>query len=173
MIFRESDEGAQEAVEETVETTESKNETRRRELVRIEREHGKLTPALIVDEARLESSPLHDWFEWDDDAAAEAFREAQARRLVRFVYVRDVDDGTRTPAFYHVTTEEAEACYVSACRLRSDDDLFDSALRELTLKLRLAAASVEKLSKLRDVSRLDQVRKLVARALSALEKIGR
>lgn len=49
--------------------------------------HGKLTPALVVDEARPEDHPLHDRFEWDDSIAGENWRRHQAHDLIRSVKV--------------------------------------------------------------------------------------
>jgi hypothetical protein len=44
---------------------------------------GLLKPHAVVDAARAEESPLHGWFEWDDTAAAEAWRVEQARQLIQ------------------------------------------------------------------------------------------
>ena len=42
-----------------------------------------LQPSVIVEAARDKKSPLHPHFEWDDSVAAEAYRQDQARDLVR------------------------------------------------------------------------------------------
>lgn len=52
---------------------------------------GHLTPIAIVDAARDRKSVLHKHFEWDDAAAAEAYRLDQARSLVRCIHVENVD----------------------------------------------------------------------------------
>ena len=75
---------------------------------------GELTPTLVVDEARPETSPLHQYFEWNDDVAAEQYRRVQASHLIRsvkitfdgetgqprpirgFLAVRDTEDETRS-----------------------------------------------------------------------------
>lgn len=44
---------------------------------------GRISPKIVLDEARDPSSPFHHHFEWDDDAAAEQFRLAQAASLIR------------------------------------------------------------------------------------------
>jgi hypothetical protein len=49
--------------------------------------NGKLTPELVVDAARPQRSALHDYFEWDDAIAGEAFRREQARHLIKSVRV--------------------------------------------------------------------------------------
>ena len=46
---------------------------------------GGVTPAALVDEARPPAAPLHQAFEWDNGAAAEQYRQVQARQLVRSV----------------------------------------------------------------------------------------
>lgn len=55
------------------------------ELHRIYQEHGKLQAADIVDESRPESAPLHPCFEWNDQRAAELYRQRQARKLVECI----------------------------------------------------------------------------------------
>lgn len=49
--------------------------------------HGRLTPALVVHAARQPQSPIHSHFEWDDGKAAAAWREDQARTLIRSVRI--------------------------------------------------------------------------------------
>lgn len=39
---------------------------------------GEVTPAQVVDDARPETSPTHGYFEWDNEVAAERYRESQA-----------------------------------------------------------------------------------------------
>jgi hypothetical protein len=55
----------------------------------------------IVDEARSPRSPLHDFFEWNDTKAAEAYRRSQARQYVRSIEVKITRMGTtlQTRAF--------------------------------------------------------------------------
>lgn len=56
--------------------------------------HGQLTPQIVVDEARPETAPLHDRFEWDDAAAGEAYRRTQAADLIRSVRIVFTDKET-------------------------------------------------------------------------------
>ena len=46
---------------------------------------GLLLPANIVERARSPNSALHKYFEWDDTAAASAYRLQQARNVIRAV----------------------------------------------------------------------------------------
>lgn len=52
-------------------------------LMGLYRSGGKvLTAEAVVGEARPISSPLHDYFEWDDSIAAQEYRLWQARELI-------------------------------------------------------------------------------------------
>lgn len=77
----------------------------RAELKRLRKEHGALTPEIIVNAARPATSRLHKFFEWDDTAAAEKYRLNQARDLVRRVRVVVQHDGQPTPMRVLVSVE--------------------------------------------------------------------
>jgi hypothetical protein len=51
----------------------------------IRRRHGQLTREIVLDEATDPDSPLHKYFEWDDDRASHQYRLAQAGTLLRIV----------------------------------------------------------------------------------------
>jgi hypothetical protein len=62
--------------------------------------NGKLTPALVVEEARDHAHPLHSHFDWDDRTAGEAWRRQQAHTLiqsVRVTYAAPPGDGADQP----------------------------------------------------------------------------
>ena len=50
-------------------------------------EHGRLTPALVVNVARVKTHPLHSRLEWNDKLAGEAYRRDQAHNLIRSVRI--------------------------------------------------------------------------------------
>lgn len=52
------------------------------ELQRLEKDYGRLTIDLVLEQARNPKSQLHVNFEWDDAKAAEAHRRDTARRLI-------------------------------------------------------------------------------------------
>jgi len=96
------------------------------ELTRLAAENdGRLTPDNVVDAATDETSPLHGFFEWDDDAAAHMYRVEQARHLIRSVRV-DVTTShhtVRVPAFVHdPECQRGEQGYVSIRGLASNED---------------------------------------------------
>lgn len=61
------------------------------ELIRTTDPQGKLRPEAVVAQAADPAHPLHTHFEWDDGAAAHAYRIQQARQLIIRVKIRQVD----------------------------------------------------------------------------------
>lgn len=57
------------------------------EITRIFHTHGESKPHVIVDEARPITSPLHPYFEWNDQKAAEEHRIDQARYILRCIQI--------------------------------------------------------------------------------------
>ena len=57
-----------------------------REFNRIQKKYGILHPDIVLEESRKPSSVLHDYFEWDDQKAAEKFRLKQATKLIIAVH---------------------------------------------------------------------------------------
>lgn len=72
-------------------------------------QHGELTPEDVLKDARNPNSPLHTFFEWDDNAAAEQHRLHQARGLIRSVvaiYVSEDKPAVRARAYVHIAEGE-------------------------------------------------------------------
>lgn len=70
-----------------------------RELERIYKKHKVVTVDLVLSEAAKPTHPLHSYFEWDDQAAAQKYRTVQAYSLImasKFV-VQLVENGETTP----------------------------------------------------------------------------
>jgi hypothetical protein len=73
----------------------------------LRRGDGTIHPEDVVESARAATSPLHDYFEWDDTAAAAAYRIDQARHLLR-VTVTHLPVGSgheRVRAFVSLSTD--------------------------------------------------------------------
>ena len=51
-----------------------------------------LTPKTLVDVSRPENAPLHREFEWNNDTAAEKYREEQAKKIIRNVVIVEVEE---------------------------------------------------------------------------------
>jgi hypothetical protein len=78
----------------------------------------RLTPALVLAEARDPDSPLHPLFEWNNDEAAERWRLHQARELIRSVRVvykpATGTDPARSVRAWHAIRDEAGHHYEPA-----------------------------------------------------------
>lgn len=90
------------------------------ELNAIERRDGLIVAKAVVEAAREDGSPLHDYFEWNNSKAAESYREWQARMLIRQVYVRDMNQGEEGPSV---------RAFVNIKAVASEDDEDESAVR--------------------------------------------
>lgn len=93
----------------------------RAELAKLEARHGTLTAEIVRDAAVKKTSPLHDWFTWDKDAASLKWQLEEARRLIRYVtvtvtersvkvtvpyYVRDPKKASDQPGYIGITSDE-------------------------------------------------------------------
>lgn len=116
------------------------------ELARIQAEAGQLTAAVVVDQARPVTSPLHAAFEWDDHVAAEHHREHQARNLIRSVEVLQPDKSS-APAYIHVQTAKA---YMPTVEVVKRFDLYEQAYRAACARVAEAEYSLQKLQQLAD-----------------------
>ena len=97
----------------------------------------RLTPRLVVEDARPIDSPLHPCFEWDDVRAAELHREHQARQVLRSIrVVTQEDDHTPREARMFVNVietrgdDEPQHGYVTMARVMSDGELFQQVLHQ-------------------------------------------
>lgn len=102
----------------------------------------RLTPANVVEAARPDDSPLHPGFEWNDEAAALAYRLDQARYILRSIVVLSDDNGEQTSirAFVTVTGDESpqdkpQTVYMGIATALADpvkrDEIIVRARREL------------------------------------------
>lgn len=106
----------------------------------LERQHGGVTAEIVLEEAKKRNSTLHDFFEWDNANAADAYRLSQASYLLRSIHVVILRDGDEeeTRAFHPVLLrgEDMGKQYLSASVVFSDVDyhcqVIEQALRELT-----------------------------------------
>lgn len=76
-----------------------------RELLRIEKKHGALTPPAVVEESRPKDAVLHKHFTWNDGEAAQAYREWQARQVIAVVTFQHPQMDTPMRTFQNVVLE--------------------------------------------------------------------
>lgn len=92
---------------------------------------GRLTPEEVVADAKDPKSPLHSYFDWDDDVAARKYRIAQARTLIRSVRVEVTinDEVLYAPAFTRDPERASnEPGYRTTATLRADGVVARDAL---------------------------------------------
>ena len=110
-------------------------------------EEGRLTASELVEENRPEDAPLHNAFEWDDTAAAENWREHQARHIIAsIVVVEEKREPVR--AFFNIQRADPQYRHIDTIMKSADDTemLLKKALAELMAFQRKYAA-LEELAK--------------------------
>lgn len=123
-------------------------------LMGLHREHGHLTPALVVDAATPEDSPLHRYFDWDDSSAAHKWRIEQAREHIRSVRIRYVenDKPKTTRAFVSVRdNDSAPSNYQPTEQIAQDPLAMRIVLRDFERKLRDLKAEYGHLKEFHDL----------------------
>jgi len=103
------------------------------ELERITQARHSLTPDAVVDESRSEDAVLHNCFEWNNESAAERYRETQAQELIRNIVTVTVNDEEITEpvrAFVSIQNDYKPVSVVVRTKEYSDE-MYRKALRDL------------------------------------------
>lgn len=128
------------------------------------RHNGVLEAGDIVEAARPETSPLHAHFQWDDAAAAELYREDQARDLVRSLTIDISRSNLETRpvrAFVNVETG-GERGYVTTATAMSSADLRKQVIEKAFAELEAWRARHAELTELaRIFAAIDETRPLL------------
>lgn len=90
-------------------------------LGRLEHPNGDLDPADVVEAARDPASPLHPFFEWNNDEAAEQWRIGQARLLIRRVKIQVTVHDVPMDVVRYVRNPDQAGAYSNIVRIRSDE----------------------------------------------------
>ena len=102
-------------------------------LSKIHEKHGLVTADLVVRDARRKASPLHGGFEWDDTAAADAYRLYQARNICNALVISHPTgegDERMVRAFVHIE-EGYEDIHIVLSVAHKREALLAQALVEL------------------------------------------
>lgn len=139
------------------------------ELSDLNKQHGHLTPELVVFSALNSDSPLHSLFEWDDGKAGHSFRLWQARKLIRSVKI-ERPDGQLMPKFISLKVED-ERHYEEAAVVVQDQDKWTAVLEDAAAALNDLEHRIETLIQLGDSeNRLELAQSLQKGALSLRAK---
>lgn len=94
-----------------------------------------LSAKALVDASRPVDAPLHNEFEWDDNVAAEKWREQQGRVMIAMISVIVDDAVQQEPVRAYVHIEEQQPNYEPITLIVKNEDkaekLFRQALKEL------------------------------------------
>lgn len=91
-----------------------------------------LTPKTLLDANRAEDAPLHSCFEWNDGAAAEKYREDQARHIINCLCIKtETPEQTPVRAFFNIQKMVYESTAVIIRQENKYAQLLDMAIREL------------------------------------------
>lgn len=127
-----------------------KKEIIKEELKRILDRDGVLKPKIVVDEARDESSVLHEMFDWDDSSAAEKYRLNQAMHIITSVTVTYKDK--EVDVYYNVQLETVEQSgYYTGEQIMSDKDKYQEVLRMAIVELKYFEKKYEMIKELKKV----------------------
>lgn len=93
---------------------------------------GQLTAKALVDASRPEDAPLHSEFEWNDDVAAEKWREQQGRLIINQLTVV-IDNQEPVRKFFNIenTANTYTSIDVILKNTNTKEQLLQIALREL------------------------------------------
>lgn len=142
----------------------------------IQKKHeGVLKPSDVVAFAEPNDSPLHGWFEWDDEKAGEKYRLEQARALIRTVVcmVEVPDDKPRLVRVFHALRSERRAGggYREIHEIMSESDRLAQLTAEMLqdlIRMKVRYESVMKLGKIEQAA--NRLEKQLRLQLKAIEK---
>lgn len=101
---------------------------------------GVLRPADVVAESEPAEAPLHPAFEWDDERAADLYRQDQARQVIRSLRVVRAGEEAADPqpVYLHVAPADDPRGqqYLPTAEVMADEELRSRALAEAVAQLR-------------------------------------
>ncbi len=120
-----------------------------------EENDGLLRARDVLDAARARDSALHTYFDWDDSSAAEQYRLAQARQVIR-VSVRIIERDDRKfihRAYVSLTTDRASSdpVYRPFVSVMTDEFRYQQLLEDAMDQIRQWRKRYEDLIELKDV----------------------
>lgn len=130
-----------------------------KEMERIERKHGEVTPENVLEESRAEGATLHNLFEWDDTVAAEKYRLNQAGLIIRnlTVTIETVETKPTMRAYVNVS-DDTKGRFISITNAMSNEDTREIVLRNALAELKEFRKKYSDLQELSEVfSAIDKI----------------
>lgn len=129
------------------------------ELIRQQSPNGLLHPEAVWKAARKSNHPLHGYFTWDVQKAAEEYWSMQARALIRSVKVSNPEDAFRAPSPAYVALHKDRSTgggYRPTEDVVSDEELKEALLETAQAELRGWMARYRTLTGLIDMDAVAQ-----------------
>lgn len=130
------------------------------EIDRLYNIYNKITPEILLDHGSDPESPLHQYFEWNQEKAAESYRLVQAYKLIRSYQIkRETEKGVVKMRKYHVITssEEDKGDYKDIDDVINDDYMKQILEKQILDNLRAAYNKYLSFKKLTDSEKYDGI----------------
>lgn len=94
---------------------------------------GELTAKNLVEVSRPEDAALHVMFNWNDEEAAELYREEQGRCIIRCLIVVPENNTVTSRAYFNIVSKEPEYHSINTILESKSkyEALIETALKEL------------------------------------------
>jgi len=135
-----------------------------------EKSGGRLTAADVLEDAKDQSSPLHDFFEWDDGKAAHEHRLEQAGHLIRTVRVEVTTEKRTISVVKYVRDPTEKSGYVETLRLRDQKDLARDAIRAEITRVLAALERAQDIAEALGVE--DEIQDIVTRVSDLRRRVA-
>lgn len=141
------------------------------ELEKLEQKYnGMLNPKDVVREASNLKSPLHNWFDWNDDEAGEKWRLHQARILINHIKVTIIFNGTEKQYKKYLNVRvngEDSRMYVSAENVSRNPNMREQILQKALMEAEYWRRTYEDYKELEDIFKsVDKTKKKLKKKLS-------
>lgn len=93
-----------------------------KELSRIEKLHGQLTAAIVLEESRKRDAFFHSCFEWNNEKAAEKHRLMQAGFILRNIQIVTISNGEpKQMRVYEIVSTESGRSFKKLTAMTQDE----------------------------------------------------
>ena len=151
-----------------------KNDAMKKAIQRIYDRDGMVKASVLLAESTPKNSPTHEYFPWDDKAAAHEHRLTLARKYIRVVTVERENKPERLVHVSAATpeTSEREGVYKTAPDIVKCPDEFERAISEAVTRLAAARRAVDQLERVaRAKPDGDERSAMIAQIASAIGKL--
>lgn len=136
------------------------------ELERLRKENGNnLTAESVVEAAKKQSSPLHPFFDWDDDSAAHKYRLRQAQRLIGSVEIVRRGKNKQITVRAFVKLDRSKKAWESTVDILGDEDKRAILVKQALDEAEAWAARYDDLAELAEIH--GAIRKVAAKRKAA------